>query len=62
MKERNDTKIKKPPILFNETQAILSKVENKMGMPILSNWNSGDGSVCYNDVNAIYEALQSIGK
>ncbi len=55
-------KIKKPPILFDETQEILSKIEKRMGMPILSYWNSNDGSVCYHDVNAIYESLQSIEK
>ena len=36
MKEENKTKIKKPPILFKETQAILSKIEKKMDMPTLN--------------------------
>jgi len=31
-----------------------------MGMPVLSYWNSSDGSVCYHDVNAIYEVLTPI--
>ncbi len=62
MKEDQEIQIKKPPILFKETQAILSQIEEKMDMPILTYWNSGDGSVCYHDVNAIYEALLSIGK
>jgi hypothetical protein len=62
MKNSKETKIKKPPVLFNETQAILSQIEKSMNMPILTYWNSNDGSVCYNDINAIYEVLQSIGK
>ncbi len=57
-----DIKIKKPPVLFNETQEILSKIEKRMGMPVISYWNSSDGSVCYHDVNALYEILKSIGK
>jgi len=55
-------KIKKPPILFKETQAILSQVEEKLGIPVLSYWNSNNGAVCFTDVNAIYETLQSLGK
>lgn len=55
-------KIKKPPVLFKETQKILKSIEDKMQMPVISYWNSNDGSVCYNDLNAIYEALRSLGK
>ena len=55
-------KIKKPPVLFKETQAILNQVEEKLGIPVLSYWNSNDGSVCFTDLNAIHEALQSLGK
>ena len=62
MKNFSDIKIKKPPVLFKDTQAILTKIETKMGMPVLSYWNSSDGSVCYHDVNAIYEVLKSIGQ
>lgn len=61
MKDNDETKIKKPPILFKETQEILAEIEKKMGIPILSYWNSNDGSVCYHDVNAIYESLKSGG-
>jgi len=62
MTDQKAVKIKKPPILFKETQEILTQVEKKMDMPILSYWNSGDGSVCYHDVYAIYEVLRTIGK
>jgi hypothetical protein len=55
-------KIKKPPVLFQQTQEILAGIQEKLDMQILTYWNSHNGSVCYNDVNAMYEILKKIGK
>lgn len=53
--------IKKPPVRFAETQALLSQLTNKMGHPVISYWNSSDGSICSNDVVALNTLLQEVG-
>ncbi|MEN1681268.1 MAG: hypothetical protein AAGJ46_16895 [Planctomycetota bacterium] len=57
--ERPD--LKRPPILFNETQAVVEKIERAIGCPLVCYWNSTDGSVCHNDVFAFYELLEQLG-
>ena len=48
----------KPPILYKETQALISKIENSSKVKLLSYWNSVNGSVCQNDVNSFYEIIK----
>ena len=55
-------KIKQPPILFNKTQAIMAKISSFLGGTLISYWNNPKGSVCHNDVVALYEVLEKIGK
>ncbi|MBS4064370.1 MAG: ATP-dependent Clp protease proteolytic subunit [Chitinophagaceae bacterium] len=61
---KNGIKIIKPPILYSETQKISATIENllrrrsKQKIKFLSYWNSVNGSVCQNDVNAIYEIIK----
>ena len=52
--------IKKPPVRFKDSQALIKQLEDTLKMPILTYWNSNDGTVCYNDVNAIYEVLEDM--
>ena len=49
----------KPPILYKETQKLISQIEKKTKVKILSYWNSVNGSVCQNDVNAFYEIIKN---
>ncbi len=50
--------IKQPPILFKETQGLIRKISKAVGGPLVCYWNNPRGSVCHNDVLAIYEILQ----
>lgn len=54
-------RIKKPPVLFNKTQKILAVIEQELGCPLISYWTSPSGSVCDNDVLALYEILNVLG-
>lgn len=60
MRERD--KVKKPPILFASTQAIVTQIEAILGYPFLVYWNSANGSVCDNDVLALYDLAQKLGQ
>lgn len=50
--------IKKPPILFDDTQKIIVKVEEILGFKLLTYWTSYNGSVCNNDVLALYDIFK----
>lgn len=53
--------IKQPPVLFAKTQEVISRVSELVGGPVLTYWNNPRGSVCSNDVLALYEILERIG-
>ena len=55
-------KIKQPPIKFAETQKIITKIADRLDGVFISYWNNPQGSVCHNDVIAIYKMLENIGK
>ncbi|MBI5932277.1 MAG: hypothetical protein HY867_01110 [Chloroflexi bacterium] len=55
-------KVKQPPVLFDKTQAIIAKISAQLGGPLISYWNNPMGSVCQNDVVALYEALETMGR
>lgn len=54
--------VKQPPVLFAETQALVKRIQDELGATLITYWNNPGGSVCANDVVAIFEALQKIGK
>jgi hypothetical protein len=54
--------IKQPPILFSKTQRLISILSKQLGGPLLSYWNNPRGEVCHNDVVALYDILQRVGK
>ena len=62
MKKVPKVPIKKPPILFSQTQKIISAIEKKTRGTFLAYWNSPNGSVCQNDVVGFFELLKEIGK
>lgn len=53
--------IKQPPVLFSKTQAVIEKISSKLGGPLISYWNNQRGSVCANDVIALYNILEKLG-
>jgi serine dehydrogenase proteinase len=53
---------KNPPVLFVKTQAVIRKIEARLGEPLLTYWNSQNGSICDNDVVGLYGILRSIGR
>lgn len=53
--------VKQPPLLFDRTQAIIAKLERQTGRKLLVYWTSDRGSVCDNDVIALYEVFKHIG-
>lgn len=55
-------KIKQPPVLFDKTQAIIARIAKNLGGPLVAYWNNPMGSVCQNDVVALYELLESLGR
>jgi hypothetical protein len=60
-KKKKSVRIKKPPILFEQTQKLFGRAEAALGMPLISYWTSSGGSVCSDDVLALYEILKHIG-
>ncbi len=55
-------KIKQPPILFDQTQAIIGELAQTLGGPLLAYWNNPRGEVCHNDVIALYAILERLRK
>ncbi len=54
--------IKNPPILFGRTQAVIQQIETELGAPLITYWNSTQGSICTNDVIGLYALLKNLGK
>ena len=52
--------LRNPPILFDKTQKIIREIESKLGEPLLTYWNSPNGSICNNDVIGLYGVLRSV--
>jgi len=54
--------VKNPPILFEKTQKVIRQIEAKLGEPLVTYWNSPNGSICNNDVVGLYGVLRSLKK
>jgi hypothetical protein len=59
---RKHIPVKQPPVKFTETQKIVTRIAERLDGVFISYWNNPQGSVCQNDVIAIYEMLENIGK
>jgi hypothetical protein len=59
--QKEPIKVKQPPVLFSKTQAAITKLSALLGGPVVSYWNNARGSVCHNDVIALYELLGKLG-
>ncbi len=53
--------VKQPPLLFDRTQSLIARLEKRVGFRLLVYWTSDRGSVCDNDVVAVYEIFKHIG-
>src|SRR5512136_1264636 len=53
--------VKQPPLLFDQTQALIARLEKLIHSKLLVYWTSDRGSVCDNDVVALYEIFKHIG-
>ena len=62
MDQKENIKIKQPPVLFSKTQAAINKLTTLLGGPVVTYWNNARGSVCHNDVVALYELLGKLGQ
>jgi hypothetical protein len=60
--EKTTRKIKQPPILFNRTQTLIAKISSLLEGNLISYWNNPKGSVCHNDVVALHDILEKIGR
>lgn len=61
MTEKSPLKVKQPPVLFNQTQTLIANITTHLGGPLIAYWNNPRGSVCDNDVVALYEVLEKLG-
>src|SRR6266511_5462258 len=62
MAQPNSAKVKQPPILFDKTQAIIKKLNDLLGGTLVTYFNNPRGSVCHDDVVALYELLQKLDR
>lgn len=62
MEENLKNKVKQPPILFDKTQAIIRELNKKLGAMLITYFNNPRGSVCHDDVLALFELLEKIGR
>ncbi len=61
-KTTRPVRIKKPPVLFDKTQRLITRIEKQLGCRLIAYWTSPAGAVCNNDVLALYEVLSEIGQ
>ncbi|MCC6985262.1 MAG: ATP-dependent Clp protease proteolytic subunit, partial [Anaerolineales bacterium] len=55
-------KAKQPPILFDKTQKIIKDLTAKLGGTLVTYFNNPRGAVCHDDVLALFELLEKIGR
>jgi hypothetical protein len=61
MESNQKNKVKQPPILFDKTQAIIKELNKNLGGRLITYFNNPRGSVCHDDVLALFELLEKIG-
>ena len=59
---KQGAKVKQPPMLFDQTQKLLKKIEATCGRRVLSYWTSHRGRVCDADVLALHKLLRRVGR
>ena len=61
-KRRPRVRVKTPPLLFEKTQAAIAGIQKLVPGRFLTYWTSTSGSVCDNDVMALHDILQTMGR
>jgi hypothetical protein len=59
---KSELKAKQPPVLFGKTQALMTRLAARLGGPVVAYWNGPRGTVCHNDVVALYHVLARLGE
>jgi len=54
--------VKQPPVLFGGTQALIARLADRLGGPLVAYWNGPRGSVCRSDVVALHHVLERLGE
>jgi dihydroxyacetone kinase DhaKLM complex PTS-EIIA-like component DhaM len=54
--------LKQPPVLFPKTQEMVKQISKLIDGVFITYWNGNNGSICGNDVIAIYDVLQRVKK
>ena len=62
MNQQTASKVKQPPILFDKTQTLIAQLNSILGGTLITYLNNPRGSVCQDDVVALYELLERLGK
>lgn len=55
------SKFKQPPVLFDKTQEMIRKIQNRLDGKLITYWNGSRGSICDNDVIALFKLLEHLG-
>lgn len=61
MEAHKNNKAKQPPILFSKSQTIIKELNKRLGGTLVTYFNNPRGSVCHDDVLALFELLEKIG-
>jgi hypothetical protein len=54
-------KLQSPPMLVEKTQRLIAALNAELNEPVIAYWNSFSGSICANDVLALYGVLKNLG-
>jgi len=55
-------KINKPPVLFSETQKIITALDKRLECAVMAYWGAPSGSICQDDVLTFYALLRHMGR
>lgn len=58
---RKKVKLKASPMRFSDTQKLVTRIADQLGGAFITYWNSPNGQVCQDDVQALYEVLECVG-
>lgn len=59
MSRKTKVEIKKPPVLFNQTQKVIASIESKLDGDFLTYWTSSNSRIVDEDVIAFFGALRN---
>src|SRR3970040_866487 len=62
MEPQETPKIKQPPVVYAKTAALIGEVTARLGGRLIAYWNNPRGAICHNDVIALYEILEKLGR